>query len=441
MTYTGTSGRAALCAHALCSSRMNPGISSRSRWRRALAACALLSAAACRDSSSLPTTGPTHFVLTAAGALVVGSAGSGTACLLTLFRGTAYCWGLNDNGQFGNGSTQNSNVPVPAGGALSFAALGVSANTSCGIENSSLALYCWGLPNDSGQVSVQVAPVLVDGSHKFIALSEGVASGCALTIDRDAYCWGWGAQGQLGDGYHEDAYHDSLPTVVASTPVEVSGGHTFKSLTVGYFTACGLTTQGDAFCWGLNDMGQLGSGFVGGRYLPQIQMNDYGMPIPQLVVGQHHFVSLSVGAFHACGLTQSGEAFCWGHNAYNELGIGTRDDNPHTTPEPVTGNLTFSAIAAGQGFTCALTPRGVAYCWGLNFAGQLGNGITDDSDVPVEVAGGLTFVSIGSSGGFACGIAYNGDVYCWGDNQAGELGNGTTTNSLVPVKTHFTPTP
>ena len=152
-------------------------------------------------------------------------------------------------------------------------------------------------------------------------------------------------------------------------------------------------------------------------------------------------MSMSVGSDYACGLALSGEAFCWGYNWGGQLGIGTRDDDLHATPEPVAGNLTFSALEAGAGAACAITPAGVAYCWGYNSTGVLGNGTTDDSYVPAKVKGNLTFVSIGSGNGSACGIAYNGDVYCWGYNQYGELGNGTNTGSLVPEKTLLKPTP
>jgi alpha-tubulin suppressor-like RCC1 family protein len=401
-------------ARTLRSSRGKLGIASFSSWWKVLPACALLAAAACRDSSSVPATGPTHFVLTAAGALELGGAGSGTACVLTLFGGNAYCWGYNIAGNFGNGSTKSSNVPVPAGSGLSFAALSVSLWKSCGIEKSSLALYCWGSNGPSGRnpndLTPELTPVLVDSSHKFKEVSQGSGSGCAVTVDEDAYCWGGGGERTL-----------VFPLV------KVPGGHAFKSVGVGDLSACGLTTQGDAYCWP--------------RDVRYGDTTDGPIATPQLVAAQDHFMSLSVGSNHACGLTRSGEAFCWGYNWSGQLGIGTGDDDPHATPEPVAGNLTFSVLAAGPGSTCAITPAGVAYCWGGNSSGALGNGTTDNSNVPVKVAGNLTFVSIGSGAGSACGITDDGDVYCWGFNQYGELGNGTNTGSLVPVKTLLTPTP
>jgi hypothetical protein len=423
MTNTTPRGPVTPRAHTLRSSRAKAGISSRFGWRRGLITCALFCTAACRDSSALPTSGPTHFVLVAAGALVQSSGGTGATCLLTLFSGTAHCWGFNYYGTYGNGSTESSNVPVPAGGGLSFAALGEGEFTACGIERASHSLYCWGYyGNDlaADPLPLHLTPVLFDAEHKFNALSEGSASGCALTSEGDAYCWGEGMDGELGNGSRTPS----------STPVAVVGGHIFRSIGVGVGFACGLTTQGDAYCWGDNESGTLGNGSTDER----------NSDTPELVTGQHHFTSLSVGEFHVCALTQAGQGFCWGHNGFNELGIGSRDDDWHPVPEQVTGNITFSVLNAGGGSSCGITRQGVAYCWGSNVFGALGNGTTDDTSTPVAVSGGLTFVSIQAGGGSACGITSNADVYCWGDNSQGNLGDGTTTSSLVPVKTLFSPT-
>lgn len=392
-------------------------------WSRRVAASALLCVIACTDSSSVPTTGPTHFVLAAAGALAQSSGASGSSCLITLFSGTVYCWGDNHWGTFGNGSSEDADVPVLAGGGMTFASVSLGEFTACGIVTPSRALYCWGFYGDNladDPLPLHLTPILLDGSHKFRMVSEGTASGCALTVDDAAYCWGEDADGELGDGNNS----------ASATPIAVVGGHAFQSIGVGIGYACALTAQGEAYCWGDNEVGNLGTGSTDER----------NSNIPELVTGQHHFTSMSVGAFHTCALTQSGEAFCWGHDGFNELGSGMpRDDDPHPTPERVAGNLAFSVLGAGGGSSCAVTTRGVAYCWGSNFGGQLGNGTTDDSNTPVAVAGGLTFVSIQSGNGSSCGIVSNGDVYCWGENGSGELGTGDLANSLVPVKTHFSP--
>src|SRR5438094_774679 len=140
------------------------------------------------------------------------------------------------------------------------------------------------------------------------------------------------------------------------------------------------------------------------------------------------FAAVAAGAGFACGATPSGVAYCWGDGWYGQLGTGATQTNS-TTPVPVAGGLTFTALTAGSNFACAVTPSGTAYCWG---GGQLGNGSTAGSATHVAVSGGLAFttVSVGAGlagGGFACVLTTVRAAYCWGDNIAGELGIGTTT--------------
>ena len=141
------------------------------------------------------------------------------------------------------------------------------------------------------------------------------------------------------------------------------------------------------------------------------------------------FAAVAAGAGFACGATPSGVAYCWGDGWYGQLGTGATQTNS-TTPVPVAGGLTFTALTAGSNFACAVTPSGTAYCWG---GGQLGNGSTAGSATPVAVAGGLAFTTVSAGPFFACGVTTSGAAYCWGGNGAGQLGTGTQTSSLTPV--------
>src|SRR5437879_3445421 len=113
-------------------------------------------------------------------------------------------------------------------------------------------------------------------------------------------------------------------------------------------------------------------------------------------------VRVRAGGFHTCGVTLSGAADCWGNNPYGQLGNGTTTNSD--VPVAVSGGLAFAAVSAGNTHTCGVTPSGAAYCWGDNLYGELGNGATTTSDVPVAVSGGLTFAAVGAGAVHTCGV-------------------------------------
>jgi alpha-tubulin suppressor-like RCC1 family protein len=151
------------------------------------------------------------------------------------------------------------------------------------------------------------------------------------------------------------------------------------------------------------------------------------------VAGRHRFRRLSAGTNHTCGLTPGGVAWCWGQNNTGQLG----DDNPfqdQLRPTAVATGLRFRRISAGDAHTCALAQDGTAWCWGLNSDGTLGDGTTVDAPVPVAVAGGRTFTHLSGWLFHNCALAANGLAWCWGGNFQGQLGDGTTTARFRPVR-------
>jgi alpha-tubulin suppressor-like RCC1 family protein len=154
------------------------------------------------------------------------------------------------------------------------------------------------------------------------------------------------------------------------------------------------------------------------------------------IAGGLSFVSLTAGTAHTCGLTAAGVAYCWGDNAFGELGIGT-SGNPQPSPVAVAGGHTFTELSAGNGFTCGVS-GGTAYCWGSNSDGQIGEGAGISGGLaisPSKVAGGLTFSYVSAGRRHACGIvAGAAEAVCWGSNLFGMLGNSLqSASSGVPV--------
>jgi alpha-tubulin suppressor-like RCC1 family protein len=231
-------------------------------------------------------------------------AGSNSTCGLE--GGVAYCWGSNFRWQLGIGSADPGDSraePTPAAGDLNFTLLGAGGSHFCGVTTDD-ETYCWGEHNGavpSGEGRMSDAPVLVATQPSFVAITGGTEYSCGLTAAGATLCWGLNDLGQLG--------HDALDG--SETPTLLEGGFAFVALTTGRAHTCGLTAAGEAYCWGENNDGQLGRG----------ERNFTPNPDPQPVVGGLSFKALSAGFAHMCGITVDGDAYCWG--ALELLGGGT----------------------------------------------------------------------------------------------------------------------
>jgi hypothetical protein len=229
------------------------------------------------------------------------TAGGGFTCGLAT-DGKAYCWGGNGRGQLGAGPMPSQSAPVRVQGGYTFTELSAGANYACGLTSSGAA-YCWG-GNTYGQLgdgtsADRYSPALVQGGQTFIRLTTGWNHACGLARSGAALCWGGNRDGQLGDGMFIDQY----------SPVQVRGAPAFTLLSAGTYFTCGLTALGAAYCWGGNGNGQLGDSTFFTTRRP-----------PAPVVGGHSFTQVAVGGGHTCGLTGSGAAYCWGLNNRGQLG-------------------------------------------------------------------------------------------------------------------------
>jgi alpha-tubulin suppressor-like RCC1 family protein len=198
-----------------------------------------------------------------------------------------------------------------------------------------------------------------------------------------------------------------LPSVVFFGALLVCMPAYSESLTAGEDHTCLLKSNGAAYCWGDNSVGQLGNGSTE----PSM--------VPVAVSGNLRFDSISGSWDHTCGVTREGNAYCWGRGRYGRLGNGMSEHS--TVPVAVSGGLTFESVSAGLAHTCGVTTDGSAFCWGLNEDGILGNNSVETSAIPVAVAGALSFGSIRAGSATTCGITKIGDAYCWGSGDFGRL--------------------
>jgi len=334
--------------------------------------------------------------------------------------GATFCWGSDAYGQLGNGPGGDNATAVLTKGDHTFATVSGGGRFTCGVVTGGAA-YCWGSGSrgrlGNGSVAGSPIPVAVAGGLDFRTLSAGFSHACALTDDGAAYCWGDNGTWQLG----------TVTLKLGLTPSHVVAHVSFSTIAVGDGFTCALAVQGETYCWGNNQAGQLGS--------PGALMSAE----PLLVQGTPAFTELGSGARHSCGVTADGAAYCWGDNRSGELGGGSTRPTP--TPVPVAGGLTFSTISTGLDFTCGVTIDDAVYCWGDDSGGQLGTAAALEacdgrpcSSVPLPVSGGLRFASVAAGDTHACGLTTASLAYCWGRNSSGQLGDGTTTDRPAPVR-------
>lgn len=344
------------------------------------------------------------------------SAGGFHTCVLTAAGGVK-CWGYNQDGELGNGTTTDSLIPVDVVGLGS------------GVDS----------------------------------ISAGYKHTCALMKAGGVKCWGFNADGQLGDGTR----------ISRSTPVDVYNlTADMDDVRAGGFHTCARKTTGVIRCWGNNDFGQLADGSTAPA-LTSVKADQFPASVGVYRPGQYHTCILTVtggvqclgnngsgqlgdgtttdnvrlvsvsgltsgvtvlaaGASHTCAINAASGLMCWGYNGYGQLGNNSTVSS--SSPVNVSGMTSgVNGVNAGLRHTCA-QKSGVLKCWGDNYYGQLGNATTNSSSTPVNVTAStdeLKSVRVGYY--HTCALTQTGGVRCWGDNEYGQLGNGLTTSSSVPV--------
>ena len=355
------------------------------------------------------------------------AAGNGHSCAVAA-GGSVKCWGLNGDGELGDGTTTSASTAVPVTGLTGVRAVATGAYHSCALLAAG-TVKCWGYnfhgelgdgtrsgpqscARRSGSASqpCSMTPAAVRISGKVTAIAAGAYHSCALLSAGTVQCWGYDANGQLGDG----------TVKTSSVPVPVAGLGGVRAIAAGGATSCALLRAGTVKCWG----------------------NHY-RSTPVAVSGLTGVSAIAVGYYHACAVTSAGAVRCWGNNAFGQLGDGTFTSS--LRPVSVLGVGHADAIAAGEDHTCALSLSGAATCWGYDQWGQLGtrpnvtpatscDGGAPCHPVPVVVQGLAGGIAIATGYKHTCARSASGSVTCWGLGGDGELGNRGHGSSYVPVE-------
>jgi alpha-tubulin suppressor-like RCC1 family protein len=322
------------------------------------------------DGTLTQRTQPTQVVGLATGVTAIATSSSGFSCAITT-AGTVKCWGKNDVGQLGDGTTANRNLPVDVLGVANVQKIKLGSSHVC-ILTTGGAVQCWG-SNTYGQLgnsstTSSSAAVDVTGLSSGVSdIQAGNTHTCALTTGGGVKCWGRNNYGQLGDSSTSTRTSPvdttGLTSGVASISAVSSGDH-----------GCAVTTTGAAKCWGYNAINQLGDGTASNRTSP---VNVVGLA--------SDVVAVSVGYAHSCAILTGGLVKCWGYHSFGQLG----NDNTaysHPTAIDVVG-LPSAALTLSCGLysSCAVLTSGAAYCWGSNGSGQLGDGTKSTEYTPVRL--------------------------------------------------------
>jgi len=459
------------------------------------------------------------------------SLGNQFSCAIST-DGSLWCWGYNDRYQLGDGETTDVNIPtaisddsdwnsISSGDAHSCAIktdnslwcwgyslfgqvayevdietptqeptesswsnVSANGNHSCAVKTDK-SLWCWGF-NSQGQLgnsttTSQSNPVPVVADSNWTDLDLGLDHGCAIRDNGSLWCWGNNSQSQLGDG----------STTNSTTPKQIGEASNWSNISLGNQFTCGIqtdtttdiqtnttTSSQTLWCWGKNDLSQLGHSSADNKTPSQVDVtiswmaisagdnhacaidgsnqslycwgdNSYGQlglnntnnaELPSQEFSASKWLGVSSGGNHTCAVQDDGSLWCWGNNSAGQLGIGTTSHQPKPQLVSHIDGLDWYLVSSGKDHTCAIDSDNIGHCWGLNEFGQIGNGIALNTDTARRFDLSENWNSIDSGTLHSCGLKNDPfditskTLWCGGINNFGQLGIGSTTNQSAPVQ-------
>jgi len=372
--------------------------------------------------------------------------GSDTICTI-LTDETLRCWGENRYGQTGSSTVSYSthillNVSLPNGRSAVSVSSGSTSSHMCSIMDDG-SLYCWGW-NVQGQIGIGTdcdagylygcngnygisSPSMVSlpAGRTATAVATGGEHTCSILDDGSIWCWWANWAGQLGIGNNSEASWTFSPS-----QVQLPNGASAIAISAGHEHTCAVLDNGDAYCWGDDNQGQLGSGSETGI-----------ITLPSQVSSNSSYVSISSGAYFNCAITITGSVQCWGGNWYSQLGLGSTNQNTiHTSPldTDIPSGVEVASISLGESHACAVTTSMSLYCWGEDDGNKLAtsyncqsgdstNGCDGDGDrrTPAlsQLPAGRNAIAVIAGKYHTCVFIDNGGLNCFGNNAWGQLGS------------------
>jgi alpha-tubulin suppressor-like RCC1 family protein len=314
--------------------------------------------------------------------------------------------------------------------------LGSVGGPRAGASTTNGAVYAW-FDDDAGQLGnglvgseagspTPIPSQMPSGTTSF-AVAAGQSHSLAVTSTGAVYAFGFNGRGQLGTG----------STVNSPIPVQSSlpSGVQITAVAAGWDDSLALTSTGSVYAWGMNKYGELGDGTYHQRTTPVLVHFPAGVTI----------VSIAAGQYHSLAVSSTGTVYAWGYNGYGQLGNGTTVNSNLPGAVSLPAGEVATSVGAGDNHSLVVTSAGDLYAWGRNTYGQLGNGTTTDSSLPVQVqlpagvsatsvtGGGVSPTSKVLEGDYSLAVTSTGSVYSWGFGGEAELGTGNLQNSSVPT--------
>lgn len=347
----------------------------------------------------------------------VSSGGGQTSAVKT--NGTLWTWGLNNQGQLGDGTYIDSYVPIQIGTDTNWSKVSAANHTVALKTNGTL--WAWG-DNNFGQLGDGTnidrnTPIQIGTDTNWSKISAGMGNTVALKTNGTLWVWGSNNTGQVGDG----------TTVNKNVPVQIGTDTNWSKILSVHGHTVALKTDGTLWAWGWNVYGQLGDGTTSNKL------------IPTQIGTANNWKEVGATWYSTAAIKTDGTLWAWGDNLVGELGDGTNISK--IIPTQVGVDTNWKALSKpGDFHTIALKTNGTLWAWGPNHEwwsggniGQLGDGTYIDRNSPVQVGTGTNWSIISAGGVNSSAVKTDGTLWTWGFGVWGQLGNGATTDSNIPI--------